>query len=330
MKFSLKEIADFVGGDLKGDPDIIIRGVSEIDNSKEGTITFLGNLKYKKYLKLSKASAFFVNDESFLSDMNGVVVINPQLAIAKTLQMFNPSRIKIEGLHKKSNIDKNSNLDEKVSVGSGAVIEKGVKVEEFTYIGSNTVVGENVIIGKNCFIHPNVTIYPDVIIGDSVIIHSGSVIGCDGFGFIPEKGENVKIPQTGNVIIEDYVEIGSNTVIDRATIGSTKIGRRTKIDNLVHIGHNVHIGESCLITAQVGIAGSVKIGDKCIFAGQSGVVPHVQIGDDSTFAAKAGVTKSISGGEIYAGYPAKKIKDHNKREALINRIEIIAKKLKQS
>lgn len=329
MKFSLKEIADEIGGVLIGNGNIIIRGVSEIDNSKEGTITFLGNMKYKKYLDTSKAAAFFVNNKKLLSGTNGVVVQNPQLAIAKTLEMFNPSK-KVSGhINKKSIVNQNTNLKSNVTVMPGAVIEEGASIGANTYIGSNSVVRENVLIGDKCYIHPNVTIYPNVIIGNSVIIHSGTVIGSDGFGFIPDNGENVKIPQTGNVIISDDVEIGANTVIDRATIGSTEIGEMTKIDNLVHIAHNTQVGEACLITAQVGIAGSVKIGGHCIFAGQSGVAPHVQIGKGSTFAAKSGVTKSVPGGEVYAGYPARKIREHNRREALINRIDIIDKKLKQ-
>ena len=329
MKFSLKEIADDVGGILMGNGNIIIRGVSEIDNSQEDTITFLGNMKYKKYLYTSKAAAFFVNNKKLLLDMNGIVVQNPQIAIAKTLGKFNPPKKNIGQIHKKSVVNQNASLKRNVTVMPGAVIEKGASIGADTYIGSNSVVGENVSIGDRCYIYPNVTIYPNVIIGNSVTVHSGAVIGSDGFGFIPENGENIKIPQTGNVTIADDVEIGANTVIDRATIGSTEIGEMTKIDNLVHIAHNTKIGKACLITAQVGIAGSVQIGEYCIFAGQSGVAPHVQIGKGSTFAAKSGVTKSVPGGEVYAGYPARKIREHNRREALINRIDKIDKNLKQ-
>tara|TARA_B100000131_G_scaffold322824_1_gene378264 strand:- start:1903 stop:2907 length:1005 start_codon:yes stop_codon:yes gene_type:complete len=329
LKFRLKEIADYIGGVLIGNGDIIITGVSEIDNSQEDTITFLGNMKYKKYLRSSKAVAFFVNDKKLLLNKNGIVVEKPQLAIAKTLRMFNPPNKNTGRIHKKSIVSQNSILKSHVTVMPGAVISDGVSIGEQTYIGSNSVVGENVSIGDECYIHPNVTICPNVVIGDSVIVHSGAVIGSDGFGFVPNDGENIKIPQTGTVIISDDVEIGANTVIDRATIGSTEIGAMTKIDNLVHIAHNTKIGKSCLITAQVGIAGSVKIGEKCTFAGQSGVAPHVQIGDGSTFAAKSGVTKSLSGGEVYAGYPARKIRDHNRREALVNRIDIIEKNMKR-
>ncbi len=329
MKFSLKEIADDVGGVLIGNGDIIIRGVSKIDNSEEHTITFLGNMKYKKYLYSSIAAAFFVNNKKLLLGINGIVVKNPQLAIAKTLGMFNPPKKNSGKIHKKSIVNHNANLKSNVTVMPGAVIEKGVSIGTQTYIGSNSVVGENVSIGDKCYIYPNVTIYPNVIIGNSVIVHSGAVIGSDGFGFIPENEENIKIPQTGNVTIADDVEVGANTVIDRATIGSTEIGGMTKIDNLVHIAHNAQIGKSCLITAQVGIAGSVKIGKHCTFAGQTGVAPHVQIGKGSTFAAKSGVTKSLPGGEVYAGYPARKIREHNRREALINRIDTIDKNLKR-
>ena len=329
MKFSLKKIADDLGGVLIGNGDIVIRGVSEIDKGEENTITFLGNMKYKKYLYSSKAAAFFVDNKKILLGMNGIVVKNPQLAIAKVLEMFNPPKKIIGKIHEKSIVNQNTNLKSNVTVMPGAIIEEGVSIGKDTYIGSNSVVGENVSIGSKCHIHPNVTIYSNVIIGNSVILHSGTVIGSDGFGFIPQNEENVKIPQTGNVIISDDVEIGANTVIDRATIGSTQVGSMTKIDNLVHIAHNAQIGKSCLITAQVGIAGSVKIGQNCTFAGQSGVAPHVQIGKNSTFAAKSGVTKSLPGGEVYAGFPARKIREHNKREALINKINTIEKNLKR-
>ena len=180
---------------------------------------------------------------------------------------------------------------------------------------------------NNCEIHANVSIYFGTNIGENVIIHSGTTIGSDGFGFVNVDGFHEKIPQTGNVIIGKNVEIGSNCSIDRATIGSTIIGEMTKIDNLVHIAHNVKIGKGCLITASFAVAGSTEIGDFCTFAGQVGIAPHLKIGNNSIIASKAGVTKSLSGGKTYGGFPARDIIEHNKREALISEISKLKKKV---
>jgi len=191
------------------------------------------------------------------------------------------------------------------------------------------VIGNGAAIGTHCSLKPNVTIYHNVIIGDNCIIHSGTVIGCDGFGYVSENNIHEKIPQTGNVVIGNDIEIGSNCAIDRATIGVTSIGDMTKIDNLVHIAHNVKVGKGCLITAGFAVAGSTEIGDYCTFAGQVGIAPHVKIGSNSVFAAKSGVTKSLEGGKVYAGFPAREIKEHNKREAQLNDITRISQKLDQ-
>ena len=195
--------------------------------------------------------------------------------------------------------------------------------DEFFY----TVIGENTTLGQNCLLSSNISIYDNCTIGNNVIVHSNTSIGCDGFGYVTENDFHEKIPQEGNVIIEDNVEIGSNCAIDRATIGSTVIGEMTKIDNLVHIAHNVKIGKGCLLTAGFAIAGSSEIGNYCTFAGQVGVAPHLKVGDRSIVASKSGITKSLKGGKVYAGFPAREIKDHNKQQALINQIGRLRKKL---
>ena len=329
MKFTLREIAAYVGGDICGNSDLVITGVSEIQNSTPGTISFLGNLQYKKYISNTTASAIFVSDPDHLDGKNGIIVKNPQLAIAKTLGLFHPETEVDKIIRNGAFVHPDSRIADNVMIEPGAVIENNTVIGNESWIGSNGYIGPNVIIGKHCIIYPNVTIYRDIEIGNRVIIHSGAVVGCDGFGFVSNKNIHEKIPQTGNVVIGDDVEIGSNTSIDRATIGSTRIGDITKIDNLVHIGHNVTIGKGCFITAQVGIAGSVTIGNYCSFGGQAGVVPHVTIGDKSIFAAKSGVTKSLAGGKMYAGYPAREIREHHKREALIPEINRIRQKLDQ-
>lgn len=329
MELTLSEIAAHVGGEVHGDPDLTVTGVSEIQKSTPGTITFLGNPKYKKFLTKSRAAAVFVNDETYLDGFPGILVPNPQLAMAKTLNLFFPEPKTEAFIHSRTIIDPTASIGKNVSIDPGAVIEPGTVIGDGSSIGANTVIGAHASLGKNCHIKANVTIYHDTVIGDNAIIHSGTAIGCDGFGFVTENGVHEKIPQTGNVTIGHDVEIGSNCAIDRATIGTTTIGDMTKLDNLVHIAHNVKIGKGCLITAAFAIAGSSEIGDYCTFAGQVGVAPHVTIGSNSTFAAKSGVTKSLEGGKVYAGFPAREIKDHNQREALLGEIRRMRQKLDQ-
>jgi len=329
LKYKLKDIALFVDGYISGDPNLEITGVSEIQNGKSGTITFLGNQAYKKYMDSTKASAVIVSNEKFLSGKDGVIVRNPQFAMAKVLSKFFPNEYNAKGIHPKAIVDSSSNIGNNVTIEAGAVIEAGVTIDDSTFIGANVFIGKNTKIGSECNIYQNVVIYQDIFIGNKVIIHGSAVIGCDGYGFVKDEGKQLKIPQTGTVLIGDDVEIGANSVIDRATIGETIISNMTKIDNLVHIGHNVQIGSGCLITAQVGIAGSAIIGDNCSIGGQAGVVPHVEIGPKSIIAAKSGVTRSLIGGEMYGGYPARPIKEQHKRDAIYSEISIMKKKLDQ-
>ena len=329
MKLSLSDINKYVKGKIIGDKDLLISGVSEINNGISNTISFLGNPLYKKFLSKSKASAFFVKNVEDLDSKNGIVVFDPQLAMAITMKLFYPKIKNKSFISSSSNIHKNVKMGKNTIIKPGVIIEKGVIIGDGTEIGSNSVIQKDTKIGKNCKIFSNVTLYENLIIGDNVIIHSGTVIGSDGYGFVKENKNIVKIPQVGNVIIKDNVEIGSNCSIDRATIGSTFIGEMTKIDNLVHIAHNVKIGKGCFITAQVGIAGSVKIGDYCSFGGQAGIVPHIEIGDKSIVTARTGVTKSIKGHKVYGGFPVRKINEFLKRESLINQIEFLKNKIKK-
>jgi len=317
----------FINGTVYGDSTIEIFEVAEIQNAKKGSITFLGNKMYNKYLKTTSASAMIVSDEKLIKGKNGIVVDNPQLAIAKVLTMFFPEKSIIKKVHPKSIIDSSVKIGKDVTIEAGAVIEAGVELGENTFIGANVFVGKNSRIGSDCKIFQNVVIYDTTIIGKRSIVHGSAVIGCDGFGFVPMENEHFKIPQTGRVIIGDDVEIGGNAVIDRATIGETIIGNMSKIDNLVHIGHNVQIGKGCLITAQVGIAGSTKVGDKCQMGGQAGIVPHVEIGSNSIIAAKSGVTKSLKGDQMYGGYPARPIREQHKRDAVHSEVLLIKKRL---
>jgi len=329
LEITLGKIASEIGGEVIGNPSHLIKGVSQIQDASPGTITFLSNPSYKKYLETTNADAIIVEDKNFLSKKMGIVVQNSQFAMAKTLRLFNPVLKENPTIHSKAFISDYAKIGEKVSIAPGACIEKGVKIGDGCKVGPNTFIGQDTILGNNCELKANVSVYNNTNIGSNVIIHSGTSIGSDGFGFVTIDGNHEKIPQTGNVIIKNDVEIGSNCSVDRATIGSTVIGEMTKIDNIVHIAHNVKIGKGCLITAGFAVAGSTEIGDFCTFAGQVGVAPHLNIGNNSIFASKAGVTKSLKGERVYAGFPARDIKDHNRRQALINQIDKLKRKVSQ-
>ena len=321
------ELAQLVNGKVIGDESLIISGISEIQNGAESTITFLSNQRYRKYLSSTQASAIIVNDPVLLKNKSGIIHDNPQLAIAKILGEFSPKKNNKISISKNTHISPKAIIGKNISIGHFSVIEDDVVIGDNTIIGSNTIISSNSSIGKNCNIFSNIHIYNHSKIGDNCIIHSGTIIGSDGFGFVTENGTHHKIPQNGNVIIGDKVEIGANCAIDRGTIGDTILGDQCKIDNHVHLAHNVRLGRGCILTAAVTIAGSVSVGEYCIFAGHVGVAPHVSIGAHSTLAAKTGVTKSLSGGAVYAGMPAREIKEQHKRDAVYTEVLKIKKRL---
>ena len=327
MEIKLGEIASVIEGQVVGDADHPINGVSQIQDANSGTITFLSNPAYRKYLDITDADAIIVEEKSLLKEKMGIVVKNSQFAMAKTLRLFNPVKKEKPFIDPNASISKYASIGKNVSISSGACIKKGARIGDGCKIGSNAFIGKDTSLGNNCELYPNVSIYNNVSIGSRVIIHSGTTIGSDGFGYVTINNIHEKIPQTGDVVIKDDVEIGSNCSIDRATIGSTIVGEMTKIDNLVHIAHNVKIGKGCLITAGFAVAGSTEIGDFCTFAGQVGVAPHLKIGNNSIVASKSGVTRSLKGQNTYAGFPARDIKEHNRRQALINEIGRLREKL---
>ncbi len=326
---TLSELADLVKGKIVGDPTMVITGVSEIQNGRESTITFLSNLKYKKYLPTTGASAVVVPEASLLDNKPGIVHHNPQLAIAKILGEFTPKLRYTSGVNETAYVDSKAKIGKNVTIGAFSVIETGVIIGDNSNIGSHTVIDQKTSIGKNCKIFSNIHIYHGTNIGDNAIIHSGTVIGSDGFGFVTDQDINHKIPQNGYVIIGNDVEIGANCAIDRGTIGDTIIEDQCKLDNHVHLAHNVRLGKGCLLTAAVTIAGSVEVGEFCIFAGHVGVAPHVKIGARSVLAAKTGVSKSLTGGKVYAGMPAREIREQHKREAVYLEVVKIQKRLKR-
>ncbi|MFA7676744.1 MAG: UDP-3-O-(3-hydroxymyristoyl)glucosamine N-acyltransferase [Candidatus Omnitrophota bacterium] len=329
MRFTLKEIAELVGGDLVGDPETVITGISGIKEAREGDITFLANSKYACLTQTTKASAIITSRESLESSKPLIKTDNPSIAFTKVVGMVAPDDTRHpKGIHSTAIISKGVELGRDVAIGAYAVIEEGVRIGDGTVIYGGCYVGHQVKIGQGCLIYPHVTIRERVEISDRVIIHSGAVIGSDGFGFAMVKGVQKKIPQIGTVLIEEDVEIGANVTIDRARFDKTIIGKGTKIDNLVQIAHNVVVGENCIIVAQAGISGSTVLGKGAILAGQAGIVGHIRIGDKAIVAAQAGVTKSVPAGVKVSGYPAKPHDTAKRVNACVQKLPDIYKKVK--
>jgi UDP-3-O-[3-hydroxymyristoyl] glucosamine N-acyltransferase len=330
MKFTLKELSELVEGELSGDPKATIHDVAEIQNALPGEITFLGNDKYKKYIDTTEAEAIIVHKDIEINYKNLIKVDNPNLAFSLCIAKFRPPvPPKPPGIHRSAQVSKSAILGNDIYIGPNVIIEDEAVIENGAYIHAGCYVGTNARIGANSIIYPNVTIYYKCIIGENNIIHSGTVIGSDGFGFVRKEETIEKILQTGRVIIKDDVEIGSNCSIDRGTIGDTEIGKGTKLDNQIQIGHNCKIGELCFIAGQSGIAGSTTIGDFVTIAGQVGIAGHITIGSGVIIAAKSGITKDIAPGEFWFGYPATPYKAKTREIANIRAIPDLKKRIKK-
>lgn len=304
MNLKLKEICKLINGTLYGNENILIVSVNQPEFANNGDICFINDDKNVEKLKTTKASAAIV--PRFFEEVNiaQVVVENPYLAFIKILNIiYSEKNFFYKGIHPTAIIGANVKLGKNISIGPYCVICDNVIIEDATVLVANIYIGYNVKIGKNTFLYPNVTVYHEVEIGNNVIIHSGTVIGSDGFGYVQSEGKHIKIPQVGKVVIEDDVEIGANVTIDRATLTETRIKRGSKIDNLVHIAHNVEIGENVLLLAQVGIAGSSKIGDNTILAGQTGVTDHINVGKNVKAGPRTGIVQNVDDDQVVWGTP---------------------------
>ncbi len=332
MEITLKEAALLTGGVLFGNEEETFCNVAKLEEATEKDISFLYLPQYEKYLSTTKAKVILVKPdlERKREDLNYIVVPNPNLALNLIINTYFKPEFNLSGIDKTAYCGNDVILGENVALGKNVVVESGAKIGKNSKIYHNTVIMANVIIGSDCLIFPNVTIRENCVIGDRVIIHSGTVIGSDGFGYSQDTdGNYIKIPQIGNVVIEDDVEIGSNVSVDRAAFGSTKIKKGCKIDNLVQIAHNVVVGENTVMSAQTGIAGSTKIGKNCVFAGQVGIVGHSEITDNVFVGAQSGVSKSITKPGTYFGSPAKEIKTTLKLESHIRNLPGYADRIKQ-
>ncbi len=299
----LDDIAKMVGGSVKGDGTIEITDVRSVEDAGEGHITFLAKKKFLGQLQRGGASAVVVGSE-IETDKAQVVVGNAPLAFARVLAHLYPDPRPAPGIHPQAVIGGNVTLGKDVSVGALAVVGGNSTVGDGTVLYPGVAVGEDCRIGNHCTIHPNVTLYRNMVIGNHVTLHAGVVVGADGFGYtLDEKGRHFKINQTGNVVIEDHVEVGANTCIDRATLGTTVIKEGTKIDNLVQVAHNCTVGEHSILVAQVGLAGSCTLGHHVVLAGQSGVVDHVTLGDQVTLTARAAALRDIESNSVHGGFP---------------------------
>jgi len=325
MKFTAQQIAKILNGDIVGKTDIEVSSLAKIEEGKKGDLCFLSNEKYTPHIYTTKASVVIVNSSFNPEKEISTTLIKVEDAytsFSQLLELYNKMQFNKVGISEKSDIDKNSTIGKDVFIGAFTSIAQGVKIGENVKIHSNCFIGENVSIADNTIIFPNVSIYHNCKIGKNNIIHSGVVIGSDGFGFAPDEDNNyAKISQIGNVTIGDDVEIGANTTIDRATMGSTKIGNGVKLDNLIQIAHNVEIGECTVIAAQAGVAGSSKIGKNCMIGGQTAVSGHLTIADEVKIAGQSGIASSIKEvGKIVQGPMAFDIRDFQRSYIIFKKL----------
>ena len=297
MEFTAATIAGFLKGDLEGDPDIRVNNIARIEEGHPGALSFLANPKYEHYIYTTASSVVLVNRSFVPSGRIGATLIkvdNAYEAFASLLRMVDQARPRKKGIHPAAVIEESARIGKDVYIGPYAYVGESVVIGDGCAIYPHVYIGDNTCLGINCTINPGVKIYHDCVLGKEVIVHAGSVIGSDGFGFAPQsENEYMKIPQLGNVVIEDMVEIGANVSIDRATMGSTLIRRGVKLDNLIQIGHNVEVGENTVMAAQTGIAGSTKVGAGCMFGGQVGITGHVKIANGTKIAAQSGIIADI-------------------------------------
>jgi UDP-3-O-[3-hydroxymyristoyl] glucosamine N-acyltransferase len=303
MEYPLSHIVDMLGGQLQGDPDKAIKGAAPFEVAGPGEITVAGSPKFIKRIGESTAGAIIVPPQVGETDMNLVTVDQPMVAFTQVVRLFHPAPEPVDRIHPRAVLGEGVKSGRQVELGPCAVIGDRVVLGSRVRIGAGAVVGEDVVIGDDVLLHPNVTVLARCRIGSRVVIHPGTVVGSDGFGFAPDGKRYHKQPHTGIVSIGDDVELGANNTIDRATFGETRIGNGVKTDNLVHIAHNVSIGDNTVVVSQVGVSGSVAVGDNVIIAGQAGIAGHLKIGDGAIIGPRAGIARDVAPGQVVMGAP---------------------------
>ena len=332
MEFTAKQIADFISGKIEGDENTTVNTFAKIEEGRKGAISFLSNPKYTHYIYETESSIVLINNDVVLDKQVKPTLIrvdNAYECVAKLLQLYDSVRPKKVGIDSLAFISDKAKIGENVYIGAFACIGDNVVIGDGCRIYPNTVIGDNAKIGNNSLLYPHVSVYEGCIIGNNVTIHSGTVIGADGFGFAPNTEGYDKIPQIGTVTIEDNVEIGANTCIDRSTMGSTIIRKGVKLDNLIQVAHNVEIGENTVMSAQVGIAGSTKVGSWCMFGGQVGLAGHITIGDKTFLGAQSGVPGNIKGNETLIGTPPMEPKAYFKSQAIFRKLPDLYKQINE-
>jgi UDP-3-O-[3-hydroxymyristoyl] glucosamine N-acyltransferase len=332
MEFNAAAIAGFLKGEIEGDPEIKVNTVAKIEEGHAGALSFLANPKYEHYIYTTKSSVVLVN-RSFVptAEIKATLirVENAYEAFASLLRLVDQSRPKKTGVHSTAVIEASAKIGADVYIGPYAYIGENSIVGDGCAVYPHVYLGDNTRLGKNSILNPGVTVYHDCIIGEECIVHAGSVIGSDGFGFAPQsENEYMKIPQLGNVILEDHVEIGANVTIDRATMGSTIIRKGVKLDNLIQIGHNVEVGENTVMAAQTGISGSTKIGKNCMFGGQVGLAGHIKIANGTKVGAQAGILGEIKEeNTVIIGSPAIDLKQYLRSSVIFKKLPEMKTKL---
>ena len=333
MEFTAKQIAELIGGRIEGNENATVSSFAKIEEGKEGAISFLSNPKYTHFLYDTKSSIVLINEDLELEHPVGATLIrvkNAYEAVARMLQLYEQMKPRKTGIDPTASIAASATIGKDVYIGAFAVIGEGTVIGDGTQIYPHTVIGDGVKVGEKCLIYPHVTIYQGCRLGNRITIHAGSVIGADGFGFAPNTDGYDKIPQIGIVIIEDDVEIGANTCVDRSTMGQTVIHRGVKLDNLIQVAHNCEIGENTVMSAQAGLAGSTKIGSWCMVGGQAGFAGHIQVADKTFVGAQCGVISNTTGnGEQLIGSPAMDPRQFFKSMAVVRKLPDIYKELNE-
>lgn len=330
MEFTAKQIAELIGGHVEGNENATVNTFAKIEEGQAGAISFLSNPKYTHYIYNTESTIVLVNEDLELEQEVSATLIrvkNAYEAVARLLQLYESMKPKKTGIDPLAFVSPKAKIGKNVYIGAFACIGDGAEIGDGTQIYPHVVIGDGVKMGTGCLIYPNVTIYQGCILGNDITIHAGSVIGADGFGFAPNVEGYDKIPQIGIVVIEDNVEIGANTCIDRSTMGQTLIHKGVKLDNLIQVAHNVEIGENTVMSAQVGIAGSTKVGSWCMFGGQVGLAGHITIGDHVNLGAQSGVPGSIKPNQTLIGTPPMEPTPFFKSQAIFRHLPDMYKEL---
>ena len=325
----LAELAEQVGGLVVGDPEHEVVDVKPLDQAGPEHLAVLHNSRYLQQARESAAGVILTREVGPLGGRNLLVSDQPYLALARILERLYPPRRPAAGVHPSAVVDPSALLGVGVSVGPCAVVEAAAVIGDRTVIGPGCVVGRAACLGADCLLHPRVVVAHGCIVGDRCILQPGVVVGGDGFGFATVAGVHHKVPQVGRAILEDDVELGANTTVDRGSLGDTVVGRGSKVDNLVMLAHNVRLGQGCILTGQVGIAGSTRLGRHVVMGGQSGVAGHVEIGDGAQIAAKSAVFKDLPGGQLYSGVPARPHREWLRTQAAAARLQDLVDRVRE-